>query len=140
MTRAYLARSLRWGSLVLYALALTGPGFYFGSSREPWEAHLLLLVGWLGPVDGHFSWIANPAYLIAHLMYRTREWSFRASAVALLLALSFLLHPTIAVSEAPTYANIVGYGWGYILWVLSIATLAASHFPSNVQRSSDDVL
>jgi hypothetical protein len=127
MTNALVGRSLRWLSLVLYALALLGPGFYFGGSREPWEAYLLLLTGWLGLAYGHFSWLANPAFLIAQLMYRTRDRSLRACTVALLLALSFLLHRTIAVSEAPTYASIVGYGWGYYLWVLSIAVLGASH-------------
>jgi len=125
-TRA--GRWLRWGSLALYLLALAGPGFHFGEQRQAWDAYLLLLIGWLGPFDGHFAWFANPAFLIGQLTWRVPVVCRVVSVAALLLALSFLLHREIVVSEAPTYAKITGYGWGYVVWLLAMACLALGSF------------
>ena len=45
------------------------------------------------------------------------------SIVANGLMLSFLLTNKVMVSEAPTYADVAGYGLGYWLWLSSGATL-----------------
>lgn len=83
-----------------------------------------LMIGWLGPLDGHFSWYANPAFLLALVFVNRPLRSSFFGFIGLALAVSFIFHKKIAVSEAPTYATIVAYGWGYGLWVTSMASLA----------------
>jgi len=86
-------------------------------------AYATLMIGWLGPLDLHFSWYANPLYLFALLSAKRPNRSTALGTAALALALSFLFYEKIVVSEAPTYKTIVSYGWGYGLWVTSIAVL-----------------
>ena len=42
------------------------------------------------------------------------------------LMLAFLLRHSIIASEAPTYANIIGYGAGYWLWLTSAGLMIVS--------------
>lgn len=110
----------RWLSFSLYIAAMGLPAYYIGETREPQVAGVLLLIGWLGPIDGHFSWFANLAYIFAQIKYKQHRLSALLGFIAAALALSFLLHKTIIASEAPTYARITAYGWGYFLWTTSI--------------------
>jgi hypothetical protein len=111
-------------SIILFLASLFFPGFYVGYPSQPWASILLLLTGWLGILDVHFSWFANPFYVLALILRRSkRTTSLYLELISLLLATSFLLYRTIVVSEAPTYAPIAEYGWGYYLWILAIAVL-----------------
>lgn len=111
-------------SIACFGLCLVFPGYYLGDRFEPQVAGTLLLTGWLGPLDGHLSWYANPLFLLALVFHRRPLRSSILGLVALALAASFLLHGRIAVSEAPTYQSIVAYGWGYALWLTAFATLS----------------
>ncbi len=115
-------------SMACFAVCLALPAYYLGAALEPQLAAPLLLTGWLGPFDGHFSWYANPLYVLALISHRRERMSSVLALLALALAASFLLHNRIAVSEAPTYQNIVAYGWGYALWLIAMATLAAGQW------------
>ncbi len=119
-----------WISIALYALCLAFPAYYIGEAHEPQNSFSLLLMGWLGPLDGHFSWLANLFYLLALIMYKKPNVSVGFGLLALILALSFLSHKRIIVSEAPTYKNIVGYGYGYFFWVAAIGQLSLTQLLS----------
>lgn len=110
--------------LACFGLSLAIPAYYLGERFEPQWAGALLLTGWLGPFDGHFSWYANPLFLLALVFHRRPLLSSILGLAGFALAASFLLHNRIAVSEAPTYQSIAAYGWGYALWLTSFATLA----------------
>lgn len=110
-------------SIVCYLACLFFPGFYVGERFEPQLAFGLLLMGWLGPLGGHFSWFANPLLFLALLSANRPQRSAVLGLTGLAIALSFILHKRIMVSEAPTYSPIVAYGWGYGLWISSFAVL-----------------
>lgn len=107
-------------SILCYLACLAFPGYYIGERFEPQMAITALMIGWLGPLDGHFSWYANPCFLIALLIANRPQRSSTFGFIALALAVSFLFHKKIIVSEAPTYSTIMSYGWGYGLWVTSL--------------------
>lgn len=111
-------------SVACFAASLALPAYYLGDAFQPQGSASLLFTGWLGPFDGHFSWYANPLYVLALILHRRPRASSLLALLALALAGSFLLHNRIAVSEAPTYQSIVAYGWGYALWLTAFGTLA----------------
>jgi hypothetical protein len=111
-------------SLLCYLACLALPGYYIGERFEPQMAYAALMIGWLGPLDGHFSWYANPLFLLALLYANRPQRSSVLGFIALALAISFLFHKKIIVSEAPTYKTIMSYGWGYGLWVTSLAVFS----------------
>jgi hypothetical protein len=113
-----------WISIALYALCLAFPAYYIGDAHEPQNSLSLLMMGWLGILDGHFSWFANLFYLLALIKYKKPNVSAGFGLLALILALSFLTHARIIVSEAPSYKDIVGYGYGYFFWVAAIGQLS----------------
>jgi hypothetical protein len=119
-----------WISVALYALCLAFPAYYIGDTHEPQSSLSLLLMGWLGPLDGHFSWFANLFYLLALIKYKKPNVSAGLGILALILALSFIAHERIIVSEAPTYKNIVGYGYGYFFWIAAIGQLSLTQILS----------
>jgi len=115
-----------WISIALFLACLVTPAFYV---REPLEAaysYGLLLNGWLGVLDGHYSWFANPLYFIA-LVVRKPERSWWICLVALGVALTFLLENRILADAGGYRQTINAYGFGYMLWILSILILAAGH-------------
>lgn len=119
-----------WISIALYALCLAFPAYYIGDAHEPQSSLSLLLMGWLGPLDGHFSWFANLFYLLALIKYKKPNVSAGFGILALILALSFLTQERVIVSEAPSYKDIVTYGYGYFFWVSAIGQLSLTQLLS----------
>ena len=112
-------------SMLLFLVSLTQDCFFIDRAEDPraWANGFgLLTVGWLGVFTGVYAWLANPTLLIAWLAMWSpahRIYSLGASVVAMLLALSFLLHDNILADEAGNRAMITGYGPGYWLWISS---------------------
>ena len=111
-------------SILFYLVCLTLPGYYSGESFKPEMAYSILMLGWLGPLDGQFSWYANLFFLFALRSTNSPQKSSILGFIALALAISFLFSNKILVSEAPTYTTIASYGWGYSLWVTSLAVFS----------------
>lgn len=82
----------------------------------------LLVIGWVGVIAGYLSWLANPLYVVA-ILSRKNKIIISLSIASLSCALFFLTKERLVVSEASTTESIVAYGFGYFLWVLSIAIL-----------------
>lgn len=110
-------------SIGCFLLSLLFPGYYIGDRFEPQLAYGLLLSGWLGLIGGHFAWFANPLFLIALLTSGRPSRSGMLAFLGLVFALSFLLYEKIVINAVPSYSPIVAYGWGYGLWVTSLAVL-----------------
>lgn len=110
-------------SAALFAACLAFNGYYTAHSSA--NSGLLLMTGWLGLASWEVAWLANPILLFAAVAYARRRYrqAMKHSIVANGLMLSFLLTGKVMVSEAPTYADVTGYGLGYWLWLSSGATL-----------------
>ncbi|WP_346836600.1 hypothetical protein [Microbulbifer sp. SAOS-129_SWC] len=114
--------SHRYLSVALFLFCFLFIPFYTSETYKAQSSTNLLLLGWLGLLAGYFSWLANPAYLVA-VIFKKRKITILFSVLALILSLSFLEKERLVVSEAPTYEAIVAYGPGYFLWTLSFFTL-----------------
>lgn len=111
-----------YASLIFYLMCFIFPAFYAGEIREPNYPSELLMMGWLGPLDGHFSWYANIFYLLS-LIYFKKEASLALILIAAMLALSFLTKDEIIRNEGGGTSHITAYGIGYFLWVTSLIML-----------------
>jgi hypothetical protein len=129
-----------WVSLILFGTSLILPAYYIKETHEPTLSMAHLLLGWLGLLAGYYAWLANPIFLIAVIKFQKPRTSYTLGVVALCLALSFLLHDKIITSEAPTYATITAYGWGYFLWVLSMIVFTAGQYSLTKNRNSKSKL
>lgn len=119
-------------SLLLFAFSLIFSGFYIRDTHEAYNGFGLLLNGWLGILDFHFSWLANPMYFLALKVRKSNPGrSFFWAICGFLITLEFLRHKSILTDEGGGTAEITGIGWGYYLWLMSI--LALSH--SSLKRS-----
>jgi hypothetical protein len=109
-------------SLSLFIVCLLPPAFYTsGINPTAWSIGLgLLFIGWIGDI----SWYANPLIFIAWIFYKYKIYiiSLAFSFLATSFALSFLTTESLVVSTAPHYADIVRYGLGYYLWILSMVS------------------
>jgi len=113
-------------SIALFGFSLTCYGYATEDStqRQSWVHCLaLLLIGWMGVFDGIPAWLANPAMGAAWLFVITpfRWMSFGLSVLALLFALSFVFQRDILVNEAGHRERISVLGFGYWIWVFSMA-------------------
>lgn len=112
-------------SVLLFVISLALDGFYL-ETKDPraWSPCIwLLLFGWMGLFAGMVAWLANPVLFFAWICMAVRplRWGALAAALlALLLALTFLLHTSIITDEGGGRANITGYGLGYWFWLASM--------------------
>lgn len=118
-------------SLALFFLCLSRDGYYVAIGHKADSALALLLVGWLGFIDGVFSWFANPFLLLAWVQFIRGKYSYAIlfSIIAVVLIVTFQLHESIIVDEGGARSKIIGYGSGYWLWLSSsIVSFVASIF------------
>jgi hypothetical protein len=62
------------GSVVLYAMSLWMPAMYF-EKEAPLHGFSVLAWGWWGLFQLNPAWLANPAYVIALMLFIKREYS-----------------------------------------------------------------
>ena len=124
-------------SFACFGLSLVGPGFYSGG--ETAKGLDLLMIGWMGILDGVVAWMANPLLLAAWISYFNRRHRVTAatSILAALFMLSFLFVSSVPASGGGRTSNIHA-GWGYWLWVAS-AVLAYLGVDSQIQKEEMDV-
>ena len=145
----------RWSRrcLLVGALSFTGslfvPCYYTGGYENnvptlaPTYGIEALLLGWVElPEFGYSAWLANPLALIAWtlLLAPTRAPSMIAAIMALAVSLSFLSYDTVLVNEAGHAAEVMRYGTGYWLWILSFIwfCIATTIAPRTARSSSDE--
>lgn len=119
-------RTLFTANFVVYCACLLAPAWV--ANDDPWPGWGALLMGPIGVVIGYVAWLANPLLWYAWLA-KARGKHIRAvvaSAFAIPLALSFLLHQRIPVGSSGDYAFSVQYGYG--LWLLSMGLTMVSAY------------
>lgn len=81
----------------------------------------VLAFGWTAILEGALAWYANPMFFAALALYFMRRKScFKVSCVALALAVTSPLYRQMWNENDPP-EHIVGYGLGFLLWLLSIS-------------------
>lgn len=113
-------------SITLYIIALTQKSYCTKVSCG--DSIMALIMGPIGMVFGGatLTWLANPLLFISWKLHsKNYKLSLILSALATLLALSFLCFNKIIADEAGNYKEIISYGLGYWLWVSSAALMFA---------------
>lgn len=78
----------------------------------------ILLGGWMGIMVLQFAWFANPLFLIAYVRLQNGHGAIRYAAIALAVSLETFVNVP--------FLGAYGYGWGMILWFISLALLCAA--------------
>ena len=112
-------------SLAVFLVGGLGVLFEIGALTDKY-----LNINTIGEVDytigATFSWLANPALLIAWLTYKeSKTTSLVFTIFSFVLMLSFLTFDEVIDNEAGHYNKIISYKAGYWLWISSSAVLAA---------------
>ena len=101
---------------------LIGFALYSGEERIP--GYLLLFMGWLSPLALNFAWLANIFFLYGFSRLVIGKPAVKSSVLAV-----FFSFDTFRLSEFPTGPGstaIYGYGWGVVLWFLSLFLLLSA--------------
>lgn len=139
-------RYIFYTSLALFIISLTQESY---CTNQCGDSLAVFLAGWIGvlfeigalidkclninsvsevdyTIGATFSWLANPALLIAWLTYReSKTTSLIFTSLSLATMLSFLMFDEVLDNEAGYYSKIITYKAGYWLWLSSSAVLAA---------------
>ena len=108
-------------SQALFTVSLVLQPFHTSKPTEGTIGLTLLLIGWLGALDGIFAWFANPLLFVGWRRYSKGQISsaLKIAIASFLLAATFLLDTTILADEGGGRAKILSYDLGYWLWLAS---------------------
>ena len=111
------SRSLSHLAMLAWGISLCLPVFAESPFKYSSGGHVLLS-GWLGVLSLQFAWFANPLFLIAYVRLQNSYGAITYTVVAMALSLeTFLSVP---------FVGAYGYGWGMILWFISLALMLAA--------------
>jgi len=118
-------------SIGLFTFSLSQECFCTGSNcGGSWSGLAILFSGALGfyLCPAGFTWLANPAILIAWTFIRKNpKRSLSASIIAFLLAISFLFFPNIVSDESGNMRQITAYHLGYWFWLASMLSVLSGN-------------
>jgi len=120
----YLKYFVCFLSAGLFLACMPMPAIKFlGGAAQPSGG--FFIIGWLGPLAGHFEWYANPLLLIAmiFLLKNRPTISCVLSLISLLLIFATQFRGCIIRDEGGACQAVAGYLIGWWLWVASAATL-----------------
>jgi len=111
--------------VVAYGVSLIAPAAH--GARGPADVlpgYMVLLIGFLGPLQGQFAWWANPPLVGSILALaagvRVPNW---VSLTAVALACDSLLWRRMQTDNGPS-TDLLTPGWGMWVWLGAIAALA----------------
>lgn len=133
--RESLARRITRLSIFLWLLSLALPGFWAGG--EPQYGFYILLIGiplgWLGGMAAPY---ANVFYLYALVSLRKDEVPVKSLVLMMALAGTTLFVRRILVNEGGGTASITSWGWGAMLWGISLLLLVVATLVRECKLSS----
>jgi len=112
-----LAASITSFVLSLYSIV------FISTAKAQLNGFYFLELGWLGPLNAHIAWYANPVYLLALLKVLVNSSSniTKLSSCALGLGLSSAI--TLPLTRSVDTYEFYGLGIGYFLWLLALVLL-----------------
>ncbi len=122
-----LPNIIRTLSIALFMVALTQPCFDTENAPgDTGQGAALVISGFFGFFSSAagLTWLANPALWFAWVVIARKPGrSLYAGAMAMAMALGFLLCKDVMINEAGGVSNITNIRIGYSLWVGSIAVM-----------------
>jgi hypothetical protein len=117
-----LPKLLSVAALALWFCSLALPCLVFRSG-ETWTGGQILLMGWLGVLQANIAWFANFFFWYGIICLLSGKVPIVTAILAVLLSLDTFLLPGLPrwMGEGgPRHHPVIGYGWGTVLWFLSI--------------------
>ncbi len=128
-------------SIILWILSLALNGLTLGyNGSEELRGLEILVMGWLSPLAFNFAWYANVFYIYAIINLRSNEIVTLSPMIAIILCFDMFRLNEYMINEAGHTTIVYGYGWGAILWLLSIFLLliAAGARLKNEGKQTED--
>ena len=133
-----IGRALPALSLMLYGLCLLAPAYKVDGSGSggAYPGWVTLLLGPIGLLGGHISWLANPALCYSWVMLSRRNYpaASTSASIALVAALTFPFYSTVPVGGSGNFSFSAQYG--YYMWLASIVLALASGMAGGAGRAS----
>jgi hypothetical protein len=82
--------------------------------------------GWLSLFLLNFAWLANLFFLLALVRIWQRRSAVKYSILAAIFSLDTFRFSTYFLNEAGGHTAVYGYGWGVVLWFLSLYLMTAA--------------
>ena len=119
-------------SFTAWLASLALPALITPTHEDTGWGYGILIMGWLGIAGvgddlsrvGVFAWWANPFYLWAIARMLGGKTPVFSTSMAVALGTLTVLVSNYAVGSGATFAPVIGYGPGALLWYLAILTLA----------------
>lgn len=118
-------------ALALIALAIWGTslpltGIVLYAKQQHLSGLEILMTGWLSPIVLNFAWFANVSFTYAVLKLLRGSAALKASLVTVILSLDAFRFDMYLMNEGGSTTPVYGYGWGAVLWFLSISLLLSA--------------
>jgi len=124
-------------SLILFLGCLFGPTFCTGPafcarttlckslSCSDYSGLDVLMGGWLGVLTfnlANMAWLANPLLFLSWVFIKIKmpRTAIGLICAAILFGLLVIIFPGVETDESGTLRQIIRYGFGYYLWILSM--------------------
>jgi hypothetical protein len=133
--REKLARHITRLSIILWLLSLALPGF-LADGKPQYGIYILLIgvpLGWLGGVVAPY---ANVFYLYALVSLGKDEIPVKSLVLMVVLAGTTVFVRRILVDEGGGTASITSWGWGAIIWGISMLLLVVATLVREYRLSS----
>ncbi|MDO8342952.1 MAG: hypothetical protein Q7T48_07125 [Cellvibrio sp.] len=117
------ARQITLLALGLWIFSLFFSGLVLYYEQQHISGFEILLTGWLSPLDGNFSWYANIFFLLCVFYLFIGRTPKICALIAALLSLDTFRYSMLTMNEGGHSTPIYGYGWGAIIWLISICAI-----------------
>lgn len=124
--RAISARNVAIAALFLWVISLAPTGLVLYGGQRHLPGYEILATGWLSPLMLNFAWFANVFFLYGILRLLSGGTPIVSSAIATVLSLDTFRFDRLLLNEGGATTPVYGYGWGAILWFLSIFFMMAA--------------
>jgi hypothetical protein len=123
-----MARNITACSFILWVLSLALPGFTLDGnpSKEVYGVQILIQGVLLGWMTGVFAAYANVFYLYAAVSLTKNETPVKSIVLMVCLAATTVFVRSILADEGGGRALITSWGWGAILWGISLLLLVVA--------------
>ena len=130
-------------SLCLLVFSLSQNAFYIDRQEDPKayaDSSILFFLGWMSFLGGSLIpfiiWLANPLYILT-IIYTVQQQKLALllSLTPIILAIVFMMLPTILTSESGSTSEITGIGLGFYLWFSAFIVLFFGVLMGQVQKA-----
>lgn len=117
------ARQITLLALGLWVFSLFFSGLVLYYEQQHIAGFEILVTGWLSPLDGNFAWFANIFFLLCVFSLFIGRAPKICALIAALLSLDTFRYSMLTMNEGGHSTPIYGYGWGAIIWLISICVV-----------------